>query len=1039
MSGRHSNRAGTDRSATGWGGFRLLAASLIALCGIAGTARGDEPPTFNREIRPILSEHCFACHGPDSAARKAELRLDSFEGATEDRGGYASIVPGDPDASELIYRVESEDELDVMPPPSMQKPLSVEQKDLLRRWVASGATYEPHWSFIAPNLPAIPEVSDPTWVRNPIDAFVLARLDAEGLSPASEADRRTLARRLSLDLNGLPPEPDAVEAFVRDQSPDAYDNFVDLLLDSPRWGEHRARYWLDAARYADTHGLHHDNYREMWSFRDWVIDAYNANMPFDQFTIEQLAGDLLPEPTLDQLVASGFNRCNISTNEGGTILEENLVGYTRDRTETTSTVWLGMTAGCAVCHDHKFDPLSQREFYGLSAFFNNTTISALDLNIKDTPPTVFVPHDRDRGRWESLLDELETTRDALDARQKDARPAFDAWLESASPESLSQSIPDDGLLLRARLGDGATPSAGGIMEVAEAGDFDRDQPFTAAAWVSLPKSGMSGAVVARMDDRADFRGWDLWIERGRVGTHIVHRWPENALKVVSQATLEPGRWTHILVSYDGSSRADGVAIAIDGVPQKVTVAKDALTETIRTEVPLTVGQRRSTSILEGASIRDLRLFGVSIEAEDAGRIGGGDRARRFVEADDEDRSAEERQAVFEWWLATLDESSRDLRLAIGTLEREESSIRSRGTEAHVMNERDEPASAFVLHRGEYDQRREEVAAETPAILPAMDPDAPRDRLGLARWLMRPDHPLTARVTVNRAWQEVFGQGLVASAGDFGITGQLPSHPDLLDWLAVDFRDSGWDVKHLYRRIVTSATYRQSAAASAEKRARDGDNRLLSRGPRFRMDAEMVRDYALAASGLLVEELGGPSVRPYQPPGVWAAVAMPESNTKNYEVGDDDDLYRRSLYTFWKRAAPPASMDVFNAPNRETCTVQRERTNTPLQALVTLNDTQFIEAARHLAGLAIQTAKTTDQRIAMIAERLLARPFRPEERDIVQESLIELMAYYREHPADAEALLDVGASAPIAAIEPAELAAWTMLTNELMNLDEVLNK
>ena len=1039
MGGRQSSRASTEGSAAGSVRIRSGVAIAIALCGSAATARGDEPPTFNREIRPILSEHCFACHGPDSAARKAELRLDSFEGATEDRGGYAPIVPGDPDASELIYRVESEDELDVMPPPSMQKPLSAEQKDLLRRWVASGAAFEPHWSFIAPSLPAIPEVSDPGWVRNPIDAFVRDRLDAEGLSPASEADRRTLARRLSLDLNGLPPEPEAVEAFVRDQSPDAYETFVDQLLDSPRWGEHRARYWLDAARYADTHGLHHDNYREMWSYRDWVIDAYNANMPFDQFTIEQLAGDLLPDPTLDQLIASGFNRCNISTNEGGTILEENLVGYTRDRTETTSTVWLGMTAGCAVCHDHKFDPLSQREFYGLSAFFNNTTISALDLNIKNTPPTVFVPSGRDRDRWEALLGELETTRDDLDARKSNARPEFDAWLESATPGSLSSSIPDDGLLLRAGLGAGATPSSLGIMEVAEAGDFERDRPFTVGAWVLLPKSGISGAVVARMDDRAEYRGWDLWIEGNRVGTHIVHRWPENALKVVSQTALEPGHWTHILVSYDGSSMASGVRIAIDSVPQAVTVAKDALSETIRTDVPLTVGQRHSGSILEGASIRDLRLFGVQVASEDAKRIGIGDRARRFVEASAEDRPAEEREAVFDWWLATFDESSRDLRTALGSLEDEESAIRMRGTEAHVMNERDEPASAFVLHRGEYDQRREEVAALTPAILPAMDPDAPRDRLGLARWLMRPDHPLTARVTVNRAWQEVFGRGLVASAGDFGITGQWPSHPDLLDWLAVDFRDSGWDVKHLYRRIVTSATYRQSASASSESRAQDIDNRLLSRGPRFRMDAEMVRDYALAASGLLVEELGGPSVRPYQPPGVWAAVAMPESNTKNYEVGRGDDLYRRSLYTFWKRAAPPASMDVFNAPSRETCTVQRERTNTPLQALVTLNDTQFIEAARHLAELSLEGAETTDQRIALLAERLLARRFRPEEMDVVHRSLNELAAYYREHPEDADALLEVGASEPNAAIEAAELAAWTMLTNELMNLDEVLNK
>ncbi len=1007
------------------------------LAGGAAKADGPEKLEYNRDIRPILAENCFACHGPDSASRKADLRLDRREAAVE----LGAIAPGDPDSSELVFRVTESDPMVVMPPPSTKKTLTDEQKETLRRWVAEGAEYQPHWSLIPPTRPAPPAVQAETWIRNPIDRFVLAKLEAKGISPAPEADRRTLARRASLDLTGLPPTPEQVEAFVADAEPDAYERFVDGLMNSPAWGEHRARYWLDAARYADTHGLHFDNFREMWSYRDWVIKAFNKNVPFDRFTVEQLAGDLLPDRTLDQQVASGFNRCNLTTNEGGTIPEENLVGYTRDRTETVSQVWLGLTAGCAVCHDHKFDPLSQREFYEMAAFFNNSTQGAMDGNIKDTPPIVVVPATDDWDRWNAVGGELAEARKQVEARKAVARAEFDSWLAGSTPETLAALVPSEGQRLRAGLGDrfGAAATTPGSVEIADSGDFEKDQPFSYGAWVRPAKPGLTGAVVARMDDTKDYRGWDLWVEGGRVGTHIISKWEGDALKVVANAELKPGEWTHVLVTYDGSAKAAGVKVYYDGRPQPVRVVADALKGSIRAAVPLKVGQRSNSSPLADTTIHDLRVFGRAVTPEEALRLAGATRGLDLIALPADKRPEAEVAALYDWWLDAIDGSMKGVRARLDALVAEEAAIKSRGTIAHVMQERPEEAMAYVLYRGDYDKRRDPVKPDTPDALPPMPPELPRNRLGFAQWLLRADNPLTARVAVNRAWQEIFGTGLVRTAGDFGVAGELPSHPELLDWLAVEFRESGWDMKHLYKLMVTSAAYRQSAAGSRESREKDPENRLLSRGPRFRMDAEMVRDYALAAGGLLSERLGGPSVRPYQPDGVWEAVAMPESNTRLYRRDGGEALYRRSLYTFWKRAAPPASMDIFNAPSRETCTVRRERTNTPLQALVTLNDPQFVEAARHLATLTLKSGESPDERFAFLGRRLLARSFRPEEIEILRGSLDGLLGHYRANPDDAKALIAVGESKADAALDAPTLAAWTMLANELMNLDEVLNK
>jgi mono/diheme cytochrome c family protein len=1039
----------------------LLSASLVSTAALA------ETPTYNQDVRPILVDNCFACHGPDSAARKADLRLDRFADAT----GMGAIVAGKPDESGMIARITSTDPDEVMPPPATKKKLKPEQIETLKQWIAAGAQYEKHWSFIPPEMPEIPQIENPAFpLRNPIDHFVLAKLNAVGLTPAPEADRRTLARRLSLDLTGLPPAPEDVEKFVADQSPDAYEKLVDSLLASPRWGEHRGRYWLDAARYGDTHGIHIDNFREMWTYREWVINAFNHNMPFDQFTVEQLAGDLLPNRTYDQQIASGFNRCNITTNEGGAIAEEYAVLYNRDRTETTAQVWMGLTAGCSVCHDHKFDPLSQKEFYEMAAFFNNTTQNPMDGNIKDTPPIIIIPQDEELARWKELEKDVPLAKEAVESRKKDGRVDFDKWLTSAAQDIVDKMAPVDGMIVQARLNEGEGKSLaikvgeeektlqltdkakwqdgppgekalllnGEAAQYPDIGDFEKDQPFSIAAWVKVATNDSSGALCSRMDNGKDFRGWDFWVQQRRIGMHIIDAWPGNALKVVSKAALPVDKWTHVVITYDGSAKADGLKIYYNGKPQFVNVEQDKLTGSIKTQVPFKIGQRNTSDPIAAAGLQDLRIYNRVLETFEANSLGQADLLAKTLKKAPDKRTEAEINSLYDWWLGAVDDTYQDAATKQGNLEREQAAIRARGKIAHVMQEKTEPAMAFVLFRGEYDKRKDQVKPSTPAVLPTFPDDYSHDRLGFAKWLLLPEQPLTARVTVNRFWQEVFGTGIVKSAGDFGVSGELPSNQELLDWLALDFRNNGWDIKRFFKQVVMSSTYRQSALTTPEKLEKDRDNRLLSRGPRFRMDAEMIRDGALAASGLLSPKIGGPSVKPYQPDGVWEAVAMIGSNTRNYVRDTGESLYRRSLYTFWKRSAPPAQMEIFNAPSRETCTVRRERTNTPLQALVTLNDEQFVEAARRLAENTLKSADTFDARLDYVTTRLVSRPFENTERSIVRKVYDRLIDRYKDEES-AKKLVAVGESKADAMLPVTELAAWTMTINELMNLDEVLNK
>lgn len=1046
---------------------------LLALFGATALSAAAVAPAleYNRDIRPILSENCFACHGPDSSSRKAKLRLDRFEDATTAaQEGVPAIIPGQPDKSEFIRRIFDESD-DIMPPVDSHKVLTEAQKMMLKRWVAAGATYQPQWSLIAPLRPALPAVKFKDWVRNPIDTFILARIEREKLRPAPEADRRLLARRVSLDLTGLPPAPEVVDAFVRDSASNAYEQLVDQLLASPQWGEHRARYWLDAARYADTHGIHFDNFREMWTYRDWVIKAFNTNMPFDRFTVEQLAGDLLPNATLDQQIASGFNRCNITTSEGGAIEEEYLALYARDRTDTSAQVWLGLTAGCAVCHDHKYDPLSQKEYYQLSAFFNNTTQKAMDGNRKDTPPIIVVPKPEDRPRWEALRLLTNSAAKNVTGRREAARPDFERWRQTPDLTGLEKALPSKEILFVAPLSEGAggslsvevagkprvlnvgeaatwqngaitamawTTATAGSPEFADVGQFERDQKFSVALWIK-PGTNQTGAVVSRMREGDLQRGWDVWLEEGRPSVHLVNAWSDNAILVSAKKPLPPGQWSHLTVTYDGASKAEGVTIFVNAEEQPLKLDKNSLTKTIQTESPLLLGRRQGGVALEGVGLQDLRIYSGAIPRTEVLALAQIPRMKWLVQRPVDGQAREEKEELYQLWLAQVDREYQQLTETRNRLDNELRDIARRGSIAHVMQERDEAAAAYVLFRGEYDKRRDKVMPGTPAALPPLPPELPRNRLGFAQWLIRPEHPLTARVTVNRFWQELFGTGLVATAGDFGVAGETPSHPELLDWLAVEFRDSGWNVKHVFKLMVMSATYRQSATLTPEKLARDPQNRLLARGPRFRMDAEMVRDHALAASGLLVNKVGGPSVKPYQPSGLWEVVGMPASDTRNYQADTGENLYRRSVYTFWKRMAPPASLEIFNAPSRETCTVRRERTDTPLQALVTLNDPQYVEAARKLAERALAAAVQESERLDYMARRLIARPLHSPERKILTRDLHYFLEHYRSSPKAATELLAVGDAPVEAPTDKSTLAAYTVVASQLMNLDEVLNK
>lgn len=1062
--------------------FGFLVLLLCSATTHAAKPTGQPSVQFNRDVRPILADACFHCHGPDSASRKADLRLDRAENVF--RKKEPLVVAGKPDDSPLYERITSDEPSLMMPPPAAHKQLKPAQKETIRRWIAEGAKWEAHWSFITPERPALPDVKHKDLVKNPIDRFVLAKLESMGLAPAPEADAATLCRRVYLDLTGLPPTPGEAEAFVSPYSKatgaereETYLALVDKLLDSPRYGEHRARYWLDAARYADTHGLHFDNYREIWPYRDWVVQAFQKNQPFDQFTIEQIAGDLLPHPTAEQKIATGFHRCNMTTNEGGTIAEENLANYARDRVETTSWVWLGLTANCCVCHDHKFDPITAHDFYAMSAFFRNTTQGALDGNIKDTLPILYLPQRADAERYAAIPQEIEQTRQSIEHRRVAAQPEIAPWLKTVKPEDLNIDAADlslavpfsegSGGQVTLQRGTGKVPlrlqlagqselewrsdsrpgsaivlPAENILADDNAGDFDTKQPFAIAFWLRPPEKRADGVIVARGRTQGHDSGWSVSVQEGtRLDISLSAEKVGVSIRATSGKTsIRLGEWAHVAAVYDGSGLASGLQFYVNGKAIEVNRSGSGLTQTIRSKDPLTIGRRANNlTPYTGAALSDLRVYGRLLMASEIAVLAQLPELKSELALAPEKRNAER---LTSYYLERIDVPYRKATRKLRDLLQEKRRIETRSTVTHIQEEKmDSPAMANILLRGQYDKLGDKV---TPAVFAALNPlptNAPKNRLGLAQWLVDRQNPLTSRVIMNRYWQEVFGVGLVKTSEDFGIMGEAPSHPELLDWLAVEFRDGGWNVKHMFKLMVTSATYRQAATTTADKLAKDRDNRLLSRGPRFRMDAEMIRDYFLAASSTLSPRMGGPGTKPYQPEGIWDIVGLPGGNTRDYHQDKGENLYRRSLYTFWKRMAPPPNMETFNAPSREFSCLRRERTNTPLQALVTLNDPQFVEASRNLAQRVLRETGTDNVRrlLDTAARRILCRPLRSDEDLVLLPAVTELLTFYQAHAREARELIAVGETRPDKNLDPATLATWTNVCNTLFNMDEVLNK
>ncbi|MDR3632688.1 MAG: DUF1553 domain-containing protein, partial [Isosphaeraceae bacterium] len=957
-------------SARTWGVCLVL---TLTLYGLMAPAEGAEPVDFRRDVLPILSDNCFQCHGPDGKARKADLRLDLKDDAL--RTKEPVIVPGKSAESEVVLRVTSNEPDERMPPPKSGRTVSAAQVETLKRWIDQGAKWQQHWAFETPRRPKPPRVKDEAWLRTPIDRFVLARLDAEGLKPSAEADKTTLIRRVTLDLTGLPPTLQEIDAFLADKAPGAYERVVDRLLGTSQYGERMAMDWLDVARYADTNGYQNDFARTMWPWRDWVIDAFNRNLPFDQFVIEQVAGDLLPGASLSQKIATGFNRNNRTVTEAGSIDEEWRIENAVDRVETTTTVFLGLTMGCCRCHDHKFDPISQKEFYQFLSFFNSVNEKGVYTETRgNVPPLVSVPSREDEQRLRSLDAAIaaaeKTVRDEegqLAVRRKrwedeqHGKPEPQEnrdWLVRFPLEGDLHYLPKDAATGEAQYRGGSPAWAEGpfgkalrlegkdsaFADAGQAVSLERTDQFSYGTWVR-PRG--DGVCVSKMDDAKAFRGFDLFVAGGKVDVHLVHAWPGDALKVTTKEALPKDVWTHVFVTYDGSSKAAGVTVYFNGRPIALDVAADTLRGTIATEQALYLGKRSASAPLNG-DLADVRFYRRTLSAADVQSLVA---LPALLAAK---MPAERRSKVQEELLTryVADHVATELRGARDTLvkvKQEKTELEKQVPTVMVMEDAPAPRETYVLKRGQYDMpdKSQKLQPGVPASLSPFASDAARNRLGLARWLVASENPLTARVTVNRFWQHHFGVGLVKTAENFGVQSEPPSHPELLDWLATEFIRTGWDVKALHRLIVTSATYRQSSRSAAALVQRDPENRLLARGPRFRLPAETVRDNALAIAGLLVTKVGGPSIKPYQPAGLWEELAGGAGEAP-YVQDKGANLYRRSLYIYRKRTVPHPSMTTFDAPSREICQVKRPRTNTPLQALELLNDVTYVEAARQLA-------------------------------------------------------------------------------------------
>jgi len=1045
--------------------------SLFSACGPAmpddvELAYNDLPEKldYNIHIKPVLSDKCFQCHGPDEAKRSAGMRLD---------------IPEYEDGGEIMARVLSDDPNVVMPEASAKIPLSAQEKAVIIKWVEQGMPYADHWAFTPPNRAEPPVAEEAAWNEQTIDRFVRAKQKEHKFGFAPEADRDLLLRRVSFDLTGLPPTPEEIASFVNDQSPDAYEKQVDRLLATPAYGERMAVEWLDLARFADTHGYTVDRYRDMSPWRDWVIKSFNENMSYQQFVTWQLAGDLLENPTREQILATGFNRLHPQNLEGGIIEEEFRSAYVSDRADVVGTGLLGLTYACAKCHDHKFDPISHKNYYEMYSFFNNVDEAGLIPWDGATPsPRLELPTPR-QDSIITYLKKMEAERTAALADVASAHVAeADAWIDRMGYRTLPEtrgmrahfplddpqlanalrpsergkmdrkfSQKEDPVLTDGRTGKGLLLDGDAWLDLKPVGIYRRGDPFTVSVWTKVPKALKTGFFFHKGQGtrlHAE-RGYHLYLDTFGIRMLMAHVNPGNAIVEFARTEIPRDEWFHLAMTYDGSSKAAGLKLYVNGRELATKVENDDLTKDIvfndmtddiyadEIEPALQVGARWRGKGQRGTVMDDIKVYGRELSALEMYREGAPRAAETLLAKGPTDLSADEKNLLRDYYLTVMLLDYRKARESLVAVRGELTDSMERVQDIMVMKEMDEPRQSHVLDRGQYDAPSFPVETKTPDWIAPVVEGAPKNRLGLARWLFQPNHPLTARVAVNRYWQQMFGRGLVRTAADFGNQGEMPTHPLLLDWLATEYEANGWDTKALLKTIAMSRAYRQSSKpVSEEQRLADVANVWLGRGPSRRLSAEMIRDNALAASGLLNEKVGGKSVKPYQPEGLW------KMNNAVYEQDEGDALYRRSLYVFWKRTVPHPTLGTFDVPDRNECTVQRQKTNTPLQALVLMNDPAFVEAARTL-GTHITEATDKDAAIARVFTHLSGRPPGEEEVNLLRQVRKNEVDTFSKFPGKAEGWLTAGYSRANAALNPTEVAADAVLASVIINSDAVITK
>ncbi|MEM7368944.1 MAG: DUF1553 domain-containing protein [Bacteroidota bacterium] len=1046
-----------------------------------------ETVDFNFHIKPILSDRCFKCHGPDEKAREGDLRLDLKESAfaaLDEKGERFAIVPGDVTHSVLANRISQSDPDELMPPPESNLALSAYEIALLKKWIEQGAEWKTHWAFIQPEKHPLPPVKKSAWPQNEIDHFVLARMEQESFSPEQAASKEKWLRRVSFDLTGLPPTEQELNDFQNDHQANAYETVVDRLLASPAYGERMASIWLDAARYADSHGYQDDRPRTMWPWRDWVIEAFNANMPYDSFVVWQLAGDLLPYADYQHKLATGFNRNHAITQEGGVVNEEYITEYVADRTNTTSTAFLGMTMECARCHDHKYDPISQEDYYSMFAFFNGIDERG-QINYFDESPTPNL--EVEKPELEALVDFLDHRIQELETEDslfgKTSEKEFQAWLDNQFPQEEIESYLSKGLLSHYELeevvdvsspnrmnpnqpgrmntglldvlkpvemtkgyqGNGLMFDGDNFLNIGDEADFEWYHPFSLGSWIQAPtKREKTAGLLVKRNGEQKRGGYELALTvDGRLRMRLIHDKQKQEISVQSNNRIPNDQWVHVFATYDGSGKANGVQLYLDGRLQETTIVSDNLShQTILNGNNLLAGnwthRKRTLKDIHGfagGKMDEIRVYDRELSPLEVMAIQGTNPQAFYAGQPSSRRKASKEKLLLPHFLTYHHPAYTSVQAELFDVRRNIQPI----PKVMIMEEMETPRESFVLDRGAYDAPTREVQPNTPEAILQFRSDLPPNRLGLAQWISDPNHPLTARVMVNRLWQMMFGQGIVGTPEDFGSQGSLPTHPNLLDWLAVSFVESGWNIKSTLRRIALSATYQQSSHIDADKLERDPENLLLARGPNQRLSAEMIRDHALAVSGLLSDSIGGKWVKPYQPPGIWKELANQIGENK-YRPGLGQELYRRSLYSYWKRTIPPPTMLTFDASERAVCVVKRQTTSSPLQSLVLLNDPQYVEASRLLATKMLQVAGEDETEGISFGFRAVTSRFpSKQELGILNAQLLAEIRAFSAQPEKADALVRVGQMPPETGIDTVALAAWTVLANTLLNLDEAKMK